>query len=364
MERDIPWNKLGKYILGECTPEELEEIEAWLERDPERYDLLNQLEDIYDHAELNEHWDLDEGWEEISKELANRNGEDTESYLRLVKSTTNQIENRGSNSNSNKKNRFFGFRAVASLIFLLVTFLAIYMFNQDQEQAANRSLVMEEVVTQKGQRSQFRLSDGTRVWLNAQSRLEILNQFNSETREVRLEGEAFFAVEPNPEKPFIVKTSGSITKVLGTQFNVHAYPEEDIQVVVEEGKVAFGSINENINDAPKITTNQMGILSVSGKKEIIDVRPEQYLGWMEDRLIFKDTPFDIVVKKLERWYDINCTISDSTLLERSVTATFHDEPMTEVLKIISLSLGATYTKENRSVTFLSKDDMIKSKLDN
>ncbi len=194
------------------------------------------------------------------------------------------------------------------------------------------------------------------MWLNGDSRMKIPSRFTANQREVHLEGEAFFNVTTNPDKPFLIHAGESVTRVLGTQFNLEAYPDEQVQIVVKEGRVAFGS-SQAEQQAPELQEHEMAVLSDSNRTSISRVENlEKYVGWTNDKLIFDDTPLHQVMRELERWYDIECTLADSALKTRTVTGTFEDESMTEVLNIISLSVGMTYEKHNRSITFSSEEN--------
>jgi len=212
---------------------------------------------------------------------------------------------------------------------------------------------MQELIVERGQRSQFKLSDGTQVWLNSDSRLKVPAQFSGDLRKVELQGEAFFDVTSNPDTPFVIHAGESVTTVLGTEFNVQAYPEEEEQVVVKEGRVAFGS-HQIREETMELGKNQMGILSENNELTMNKVSDlDRYISWIRGQLIFRDTPLHEVIKKLERSYDVECTIEDPALQHRTVTATFKEESITEVLDIIALSVGMSYKKEKRSVRFSS-----------
>lgn len=184
--------------------------------------------------------------------------------------------------------------------------------------------------------------------------MNIPGRFASDRREVYLEGEAYFEVAPDPDRPFIIRTEHSITRVLGTQFNLQAYPEKEVRIVVEEGKVAFGR-RETGSRPVELVRNQMGVLSDDKEASVYPVKNMNlYTGWIKGRLIFKDTPMLQVMERLERWYDIECVLADSLLKKRTVTGDFEEESMAEVLNIISLSVGMTYEEEDRRITFSSK----------
>jgi len=248
----------------------------------------------------------------------------------------------------------FKIAATAAVAAVVMLTLAYYQPNSDS--GSQKGLAMQEVETHKGQQSQFKLNDGTRVWLNAESKLKIPGTFTSDAREVFLEGEAFFKVAHDASRPFIVHTNSSLTKVLGTQFNVRAYPDEHkVQVAVKKGKVAFGADETSIDRAPKLIHNQMAVLQGNRQTVISDVKDlDNYIGWTQGKLIFKDTPLTEVLRRVERWYDIDCKLMNPELRNRTITASFQNEPMLEVLKIIALSTDMKYERKRREVIFYKK----------
>src|SRR5690625_1996681 len=348
MKKDIPWDKLGKYISGEAFREERKAVEMWVESDPEHAKLFEELQDIWETSQKEE-WDVDSAWENISGQLM----DNRQTPLRLVGSVGKRAKNTDYSSSVSQQ-RLWKFGIAASLILLVSVLLTLVLFLE--QPTSEDSPAMQELVVDKGQRSQFKLSDGTRVWLNSDSRLEVPAQFSGDLREVYLEGEAFFDVVPNPDNPFLIHAGESVTKVLGTEFNLQAYPDEKVQIVVKEGRIAFGN-RQAVEKSRELVKNQMGELSVNNQPVIHDVADlERYIGWIQGKLIFQDASLQEVVKKLERRYDIECVIEEPALQDRTVTATFKEETITEVLKIIALSVGMNYEKDKRSVRFLSANE--------
>lgn len=349
MKKEIPWNKLGKVISGEASSRERKAIEEWMKADPEHAELFEELHAIW-NTRRNEEWDIDSAWNNISKNLS----DSRDTPLRLVSSFDKQVEHTDYSSTAIRK-KVWGFRIAASLI-LIAGVLLTLMLSLDPS-SSEELPAMQELIVEKGQRSQFKLSDGTQVWLNSDSRLEVPAQFNRDLREVHLEGEAYFDVASNPDKPFVIHAGETVSKVLGTQFNLQAYPDdEEVQLVVKEGKVAFGN-RRTEGESRELVKNQMGALSGTNQLIIQDVADlERYIGWTEGKLVFQDTPLQEVAKKLERRYDIECTVEEPALRDRTVTATFKEETITEVLKIIALSVGVNYEIDKRLVRFSSANE--------
>lgn len=172
---------------------------------------------------------------------------------------------------------------------------------------------LNQLVIPYGNQSRVVLSDNTVVWLNSGSRLIYPSHFRGKTREVMLYGEAFFEVSRNPEKPFIVKTSELDVKVLGTQFNVSAYAEDNtIQTVLKEGSVALRKKNAGLFDKDVILKpNQLASFDkMSNSTKINEVDVSRYILWTKGMISFDETDIVRVIKKLERFYNISINFSD------------------------------------------------------
>lgn len=149
---------------------------------------------------------------------------------------------------------------------------------------------------------QIVLSDGTKVWINSESELKYPVQFNQKERVVELSGEAYFDVKSDPKHPFIVKTNGVYTKVLGTEFNVSSYPKEELNVTLVEGSVALQQthIAETIILKPGENANQkLGEDDITVSK--VDVN--KYIAWRNGYFYFQRERLEDILLKLERWYD-------------------------------------------------------------
>lgn len=173
--------------------------------------------------------------------------------------------------------------------------------------------VINQLVIPYGNQSRVVLSDNTVVWLNAGSRLVYPTVFKDKTREVLLFGEAFFEIAKNPEKPFVVKVSGIDIKVLGTKFNVSAYPEDNvIQTVLKEGSVAIRRNGANFfeNDIV-IKPNQMASFNkTSSDTKIYEADADTYTLWTKGLISFEEIEFSRVIKQVERFYNISINFSD------------------------------------------------------
>ncbi len=172
---------------------------------------------------------------------------------------------------------------------------------------------MNQLIIPYGNRSRIQLSDGTTVWLNAGSRLIYPSKFAGKRREIFLSGEAFFDVFKNPDQPFIVKTNDLYIRVLGTRFNVSAYPEDaTVQTVLEEGAVAFHSDESNWSVKNlELKPNQLAVYN-KGRKDtkIYEVNAGFYSSWTKGLLSFEDANLYGILKKLERSYNVRFHLDD------------------------------------------------------
>jgi ferric-dicitrate binding protein FerR (iron transport regulator) len=212
----------------------------------------------------------------------------------------------------------------------------------------------EERVNPSGQKSVLFLSDGTKVWLNAASKLSYRNDFGSgSTREVHLEGEAFFDVAHNADKPFIVHTSSIRIKVLGTSFNVKSYPEEKtIETTLVKGKVRIeggDSKTNGIGDV-ELKPNQRAVFHKESKTiNISEVDASNSGAWKQDRMVFHGETMDNVILQLERSYDVRIHVADKGSLTCKLTASIEKESLDEILELLKASHNIRYSIEGKDV---------------
>lgn len=166
-----------------------------------------------------------------------------------------------------------------------------------------RDLVLS---TPKGGQYKIILPDGSKVWMNANSTLIYPNIFSEKIRIVELEGEAYFEVAENKERPFVVKTISERVEVLGTNFNVNAYKEEPLSsVALLDGsvKVVLPGDLEKIIEPGQQTINSGGVLSVQ------EANIEEAVAWKNGEFMFNNENLESVMRKLARWYDIEIQVS-------------------------------------------------------
>lgn len=169
---------------------------------------------------------------------------------------------------------------------------------------------MKTISTPRGKDYELVLSDGTVVLLNADSKITFPTRFAGENRTVKLVGEAYFKVSKNKHRPFIVETGNLYTKVLGTEFNLKAYPHSDVNVTLIKGSVAVNAEGKEVMLKP----GQNAEYSEDKDIEVTTVDTEGYIQWKDGYFYFDNVPLIDVVRDLGRWYNVNIEIRNNSLM--------------------------------------------------
>lgn len=195
-------------------------------------------------------------------------------------------------------------------------------------------LVFNTLTIPNGKKFRIELSDGTLVHLNAGSSLRYpVNFLSDDPRQVFLSGEAYFDVAKSESNPFIVNIDELDVKVLGTQFNVSAYGEDEfIDVVLVEGTVGLRKKDQLQADVVKLSPGQKGSYKQVSESIIVnEVDTSLYISWMQGHLVFRDLTFNNILKKLERHYNIEIVNANVELGQEVFNARFDDVAIEEVL---------------------------------
>jgi ferric-dicitrate binding protein FerR (iron transport regulator) len=209
-----------------------------------------------------------------------------------------------------------------------------------------------EKLNPAGQRSNHRLPDGTEVWLNAESRLTYPEKFDDTLRRVQLTGEAFFEVAKDPQRPFIVEAGGIKTQALGTAFNIHAYPEEDItKIALLEGKVRV----QNANSVQTTLLSPGEELLISNKNSDISTQPFNYestFGWKEGILIFEGADFISFMSTIEEWYGVDVKVKGTPPTDWHIRARYQNENLEHILRDICFNKSIKFELHDKNVLII------------
>lgn len=238
-----------------------------------------------------------------------------------------------------------GFQRVAAILIipLLLSFLGYFYF---QFKSPATPVSFAEIQCPMGVRTKFQLPDGSTGYLNSGSRLKYPVQFIGE-RKVELIGEAFFDVVHNAEIPFHVNTKNLDIKVLGTTFNVIANEDEQTEeIVLQSGKVDV--LSKSGDQMAVLKPNEQLTLDI--EKQTVtknEVEASQYTSWKEGKLVFRNENMQQVARRLSRWYNAEVIVDDRYLDDYTFHATFIDEPLDEVLKLLSITTPIRYSEGKR-----------------
>jgi len=230
---------------------------------------------------------------------------------------------------------------VAAVLLIPLLIGGIYMIVLN----SNRSTTYAEIVSPQGARVQFTLPDGSKGYLNGGSKLKFPVNF-SKNRNISLSGEAYFEVAKNEKQPFTVQTKYIDVKVFGTKFDVCAY-EDDLEVLttLEEGSVSV--FNKTKKTYTMLNPGEQNIVnSISGSMKNTSVNTTLYTSWKEETLRFSNSPFDEVVKKMERWYGVNIILDKSLKYSENYTFTIRTESLRELLQLLSLTTPMSFKIDN------------------
>jgi len=248
-----------------------------------------------------------------------------------------------------KKLNFLGWiqRVAAILLLPVIVASAIYFYSEKKDRTQFSS-VYNTVETPLGMRSSLTLPDGTKVWLNAGSSISYPVLFANNFRSVSLKGEAYFEVKKDKTWPFIVATKDMNIVVSGTTFNCNAYPENDqVQTVLVEGEVTL--VNQSATELATLNPGELAIFENSNQRiTTTKTDLQKYIAWKSGKLMFRDDKMNKVVEKLERWYNVEFEIEDPEIANYVYTATFIDESLDQVLKMLTLSAPIRYTISERN----------------
>jgi ferric-dicitrate binding protein FerR (iron transport regulator) len=197
-------------------------------------------------------------------------------------------------------------------------------------------------------RAQFSLPDGTTGWLNSNSSIRYYENFDRE-RDVILNGEVYLDVSKDENNPFKVRAGDIIVTVTGTKLNIASYEDEDIvEVVLEEGEVICSNIDNQ--DLYTLKSNDYLTFNKNTKDFNIGVvENEKYSSWKEGKLVFRNDPLDVIARRLERWYNIDVELKGDFSDKPTLRATFLDENLEDVLRLLRLSLSVNYEIESPGI---------------
>ena len=314
-------NIVEKYIRGSISEEEYNELQQQIQNDSD-----SSVGDM-----LNECWQKDLNIHVMPRAAKER--------------TRRQIDEK-----IKKDMRRVWFKrasTIAASILIPILIISTVYFYKEMD---HYKQIPNIVSVNKGQRAGITLPDGTIVHLNSESKLTYTPDFNGKLREVVLEGEAFFEVTPNKEKPFIVKTSVFDVEVLGTSFNVSVYNDENIvETALMEGKVKL-TMQGCPSKPVYLTPSQKFIYSRSDRQGTISIMEgDTELAWKQGILAFNAEPLEEVFRKIERWYGVTMHYDKESLVNDNFTGQFKMISIQEMMNILRMHYNLKFKIENNDI---------------
>lgn len=330
---------LDRYLAGECNIPEAERVRDWLAADPSNHAVLSEIERFRGIARNRPPASSsDAAWRRAVENLGLAEVEKNA----VVLLRADRLPPRIHEAPEQQRRRW---AAPAILAGLAIAASALIVFTTVRETPRPSENKAREFVTARGQRASIQLADGSDLTLGPASTVNVAADFGVTSRELTLVGEAHFNVHHDASKPFRVHTKNGTAEDLGTEFVVDAYPQSNsTQVVVASGKVALAGT--------ALIRGQLGKLDRSGLVSVtsnVDLDP--YFSWTKGRLVFRDTPMNQAIDRLGRWYDLDIAIADAKAAKLPLTASFKDESIAQMLKVIDLTLGLRHEIHGRNVVF-------------
>jgi ferric-dicitrate binding protein FerR (iron transport regulator) len=316
-------DRIERYINGESDDKEREYVESF---------FINGENNLYLRSRVNKDYDL------MIREIESTSA-DTSHILDRIHQVIRKEETKRNKKPLRRLLRVYMKTAAILLIPLLLAGGLLYHYLSDKYLKNTDEEAVANIYAPYGSRVSFNLPDGTTGMLNSGSSLTYRLPF-SQNRNVRLEGEAWFEVKHNEESPFFIDAGSSVIRVLGTSFNISAYPNEDyVEVVLVEGKVEF---LDNVREQREILKPGERLVNLGGKIDKFKVDPEKYNAWTEGRLVFRGDPMHEVARRIERWYNVKVIIADKEIENYSFRATFEDDRLEDVLRYLTMTSPISY----------------------
>ena len=314
---------IQRFIQGNASDDDEKIIYDWLHDNPENRKTLFHKKDIWESSRL--------GTGELSKI-------EQEQWIVLQ----NRI--------AAQKLRISKITEVLRIAAIIIISLGLGWFGRYfymQETFLNPHTELKSVEATPGQQKEIFLADGTHVWLNSDSKLSFPNHFNSNNRKVTLQGEAYFKVTANEQKPFFVKTKNHTVKVVGTHFNICEYPESNIiETTLAEGKVKIITGNL-VHDL--LPGEQSSFNTETSEVRISKADLEVYTTWKDGRYEFNNEPLGKVFQIIERWWDVKIDYPEKLKDDRISGVLRRYKPLEQHFELIKQLLPIQYVINNDEV---------------
>jgi transmembrane sensor len=361
MSQETFWILLSKKLSGEASPTELKDLEKLILEHPEWQYAIQNLEDLWKHQAPTEEFQAEDAYMLHLQRIHEMN-----ISFGDIKENPDPIIGK------NKVRRWYW--AAAAIIIAATSLFATGVLSKNSNSDKVTSFApreVNEISTRQGSKSKVQLPDGSVVWLNAGSKLTYNKEYGQQLREVTLIGEGYFDVVKKKEVPFIIHTSNINIKVLGTTFNVKAYPEDK----QTETSLIRGSIEVTIKNRPDnkiilspneklIVKTDLLIKKEAGRNDDKYLQPAISINklkpvtldsvvaetqWVENKLVFNDESFADLAVLMERWYNVDIEINDPQLSQKRMTGNFEKETIEQAIEALKLTIPFKYEQTGNKI---------------
>lgn len=312
------WERIGRYLAGEASPQESADVRRWLDEHRSDADVVAALERLTKAIRIH-HLDV-------------------ETALKQVKARPTPARTKLLVPAPGRWRRWMSRTELVAAAAAILLVAGVFLFQQIRDFARRGAIVTYS--TGIGQRDSVRLADGSLVLLGPASRVAVRG------REIDLTGEAFFRVV-HDDRPFIVRAGESVIRDIGTEFAVQTYDATAVRVVVQEGSVALSRGTDSV----MLRQGDVGHVAGNRVEAVPGGASAEDFAWMRGELVFRDTPMSQVASDLRRWYGVEVRVADTALLQRRFTGTFRTEPRERVLDVIAMALPARVERRGDTAYF-------------
>jgi ferric-dicitrate binding protein FerR (iron transport regulator) len=326
---DTDFDQIARYVAGEMTASERRAFEDLLGSNPQLSSAAASSQATWTAAGAKGQVDVEAGWQAVRRRIH-------ESDLKVIPISRKARSWGGSVT-------ILRFAAAAAVVVV-----AGAIWTRRGPSTREPAIV---AVTAPTQQRTVDLPDGTRVILGAASEIRTVGSYGTGVREVELTGEAQFTVVHDEERPFRIRTATAFIEDLGTVFTVRAVPQEPVRVSVSEGSVRVRRSGASDEVAVVLQPRDMAVLADTGDPVVtrgIEVAP--YQAWVRGGHDYRNTPAAEVFSDMERWFDVDFQVTDSTLLTRPLNVLLERTSIDEVLETLGQMLDVTLERRGRVIT--------------
>jgi transmembrane sensor len=347
----IDWHILDRYLIGECTEAERATVEAWRQASAQNRELIEAIDSSRSSSAARQaSIPIDALWQRVRE--------------RTVDSTTatphaNRTVALHPASDQSGAERWSWIARIAAVL-LVISGLGVgaHYFVKHRTRPAATVRAEQEFRTANAQIAKIELIDGTRVVLGPGSLMTTRTGFGAKTREIDLEGAAYFTVQHDTERPFIVHTNDAATLDIGTKFSIESYPEmKRSEIVVAEGSVDVRAESTSSRDSILLMRGEGVSVSRNSAPRIMKgIDLDLALDWVRGEQHFSNVPFGEIVPEIERSYGIEVELASPELAKRRLTVAFVDQTTPELIRTLGILLDATIEMRGTHVVFRASKD--------